>query len=414
MAGALPRPRLGLAIYLGLALRNLWRNPQRTALSLLTIVVATAVVTFLEAVNDGWMTDLRNNFIHSYNSHLQIRAAADQGQGPAIIRDPSAIERALEGHPGVAAWAPRLEADGLAAVAGSNVGVRIIGVMPERERHVSRLRHMLVGGRCFAPDAGQRVVLGHQVARTLGVKPRDQVVLTSQTPEGELRTGLFTLCGIIRSGSPQIDRLFALMPMAGLRDWLGTPDGITHMAVRAAGHEDVAEVEEHLRQALAGAPLETLSWQEVDPMVGQWLRFSDAYGLMILAIVVALAIAQVSNTMVMSVYGRLPEFGLMQVLGTRSSQLFAMVAFEAMLLVTLGGALGYGAGAAAVGLSAGGIDFSALAGAFEFFFMEPVIHPRLTHETAARVALGLAVAGVLGALYPAWRAARLDPLEAMK
>lgn len=413
MATALPRPRLGLATYLRLGARNLWRNPQRTLLSLLTIVAATAVVTFLEAVNDGWMNDLRNNFIHSYNSHLQIRAASARGQGSEVIHDPAAILEALADQPGVAAWAPRLEADGLAAVAGANVGVRIIGVMPERERRVSRLRHMLVGGQCFAPDAEHRVVLGYQVARILGVEPRDRVVLTSQTPAGELRAGLFTLCGVIRSGSPQIDRLFALMPMETARDWLGTPGGVTHVAVRATGHERVAAVAAGLRQALAGKHIKVMSWQEIDPMVGQWLRFSDAYGLMILAIVVALAIAQVSNTMVMSVYGRLPEFGLMQALGTRSGQLYAMVAFEAMMLVILGGALGYGAGAAAVALSAGGIDFSALAGAFEFFFMEPVIHPRLTHETATRVAVALATAGVLGALYPAWRAARLDPLEAM-
>jgi putative ABC transport system permease protein len=103
----------------------------------------------------------------------------------------------------------------------------------------------------------------------------------------------------------------------------------------------------------------------------------------------------------------------MSALGTRSRQLFAMVTFECLILVVTGGALGYGLGAAAVASTAQGIDFSALAGAFEFFFMKPVIHPELTHETAIKVVIALGLATILGGLFPAWRASRLDPLEAM-
>lgn len=413
---ALPKPRLHLATYLRLALLNLRRNPQRTALSLAAILVATTVVTFLEAVNDGWMNDLRENFILSYNGHLQVHKAGHMASGELAdyIADPAPIVAALEDNPRVRAWSPRLEADGLASVAGANVGVHIIGVEPTRERHVSRLREMLVGGRCFAPDAERRVVLGHDVAATLGVEPEDQLVLTSQSPQGELRAELFTLCGVIRSGSPHIDRLFALMPIDTARDFLAMEGGVTHIAVRAHHHAAVPALATRLENSLAEDGFEVQTWQDIDPMVSQWVRFSEAYGLIILTIVVALTIAQVSNTMVMSVYDRLPEFGLMAALGTRSGQLFAMVGFEALVLVVAGGLLGYAAGAGVVAATAGGIDFSALAGAFEFFFMEPVIHPRLTHETAARVAVSLAVAGVLGALYPAWRAARLDPLEAMR
>jgi ABC-type lipoprotein release transport system permease subunit len=294
------------------------------------------------------------------------------------------------------------------------VGVQVVGVKPSRERHVSRLRKMLVHGRCFALEAKRRVVLGYEVARTLGLEPKDQLVMTSQAPSGELRSDLFTLCGVIRSGSPQIDRSFAVMPIETAHAWLGMDQGVTHIAVRVADYRAVPGLAERLRGRLNPAEFQVLSWEQVDPMVSQWVRFSAAYGFIILTIVVALTIAQVSNTMVMSVYDRLPEFGLMQALGTRSGQLFAMVAFESLILVVAGGSVGYGVGAAAVAMSAGGIDFSALAGAFEFFFMKPVIHPLLTHETAVKVAVSLGLATILGGIYPAWRASRIDPLEAMK
>jgi ABC-type lipoprotein release transport system permease subunit len=405
-----------LDTYLRFSLRNLWRNPQRTLLSLLSIVVATSVVVFLGALNDGWMQQMRENFILTYTGHVQIHAPGhlESGKLADYIRDPQPAMKLLEDDPAVAAWSPRLEAAGLASVAGASVGVRIIGVLPPRERHVSRLRRLVTTGRCFRPGEERRVVLGQDIARTLGVRSGDKLVLTSQTPDGEVRSDLFTLCGVIRSGAPQIDRQFALVPIDGAREWLDMEGGVTHIAVRVKDHRRVDEVAGRLEAGLDSGRFVVARWQDIDPMVSQWVRFSEAYGFIILAIVIALTIAQVSNTMVMSVHDRLPEFGLMEALGTRRRQLFAMVALEALVLVLLGGTLGWLAGAGLVALSAGGIDFSALAGAFEFFFMEPVIRPVLTQPMALKVVAALGLAAFLGGLYPAWRASRLDPVEAMK
>ncbi|MEN8176813.1 MAG: ABC transporter permease, partial [Pseudomonadota bacterium] len=409
------RPGLSLGIYLAFGLRNLWRNPRRTLLSLLSLVLGTGVVTFLGAVNDGWLKEMQENFILTYTGHVQIHARnhLDTRRITDYVRRPSEIKDILEKTPEVAHWTRRIEVPGLASVGAASTGVQILGVEHLGEHRVSRLHRLISAGRCLDGTGPNQLVLGQDVAVTLNAVPGTQVILTSEGPDGQITSELFSVCGVIRSGAPQLDRVLAIIPLPTAQRWLGLGSGVTQFVISAHAHEQVEKLEQQLRAALAADTYETVSWAEIDPMVSQWLRFGEVYGLLVLGIVVALTTAQVGNTMTMALYERVREFGLMEALGTRSVQVFTMVAWETVLLVLIGGALGYAAGAVAAGLSSQGIDFSAFSSAFEFFFMEPVITPVLTREMALKVLASLFLALVLGAIYPAWKASRLNPVEAM-
>ena len=150
-------------------------------------------------------------------------------------------------------------------------------------------------------------------------------------------------------------------------------------------------------------------------MVEQMLEFADVFTYVILAIVGAVVLAEIVNTMLMALHERVREFGLMAALGTRGAHLFAMLLWEGVILVVAGGAAGFALGAAAA-LFFGrvGIDLSAFADAFSFFYMSPIVYPVLTPDTSAKIIGAVLISAVLAGLYPAWRATRLNPVEAMR
>jgi len=164
------RPSLPLLVYLGFGLRSLRRNPQRTLLSLASLVIGIGVVTFLGALVDGWLHGMHDNFILTYTGHLQVQAPGfhDSGSLEDAIRDPAPVEAVLAQEPAVAAWSERLEASGLASMARGSTGVILLGVQPEREKEVSRLLELVTPGDCLDGGRDDALVLGSEVAATLG------------------------------------------------------------------------------------------------------------------------------------------------------------------------------------------------------------------------------------------------------
>ena len=404
--------RLPLSSIVQIAARNLLRNPRRTAITLSTLVVGIGCLTFLSALNRGWLDAMKDNFILGIAGHVQVHAAPG-GSGP-LLPAPGTVGEALADTGGIRAWTLRLQASALASTATAAASAAVLAVEPSREPLVSRLGHCLGAGRWLAPGSGRDLVVGAALARQLEAVPGDRVVLMGQALTGDVASEAFRLRGVLCPIGPEVDRTLVLMPLERAREWLGAEGGATHAVVRAATHDAADTVAAALAARLPPA-YEVRSWREVDPMVRQWVAFSEAYGLVVIAIVVALVVLEVLNVMLMAVHERRRELAVMQAVGTGAGQLFGLLLAEALLLVGLGALLGYGAGAGAVHLAGHhGIDLSRFAEALEFFYMSPVIHPALTTETELRLLATTLITALLAGLYPALKAARLDPAETLR
>ncbi len=166
----------------------------------------------------------------------------------------------------------------------------------------------------------------------------------AQRPNGEMVSEIFFLRGILETGAPQIDRTLALIPLNAAQAWFEMGESVTDIVIRASSHEKTAGLQQQLNQEFSDDGYEILAWQDLDPMVSQWLEFSDAYGLIIILVVVALVLTEILNTMLIALHERQKELGIMIAIGTRKSQIFFMLLIEAVMLILLGGALGYGVG----------------------------------------------------------------------
>ncbi len=409
--------RLGLLTYLLLAVRNLLRNRRRTIITLLTMVFGIAVLTLLSALNDGWLSQMKSNFILSYTGHVQIHSRGFEASQNLrdSIEDPAQITRLMQSYPEINGWTLRIRTSGLASIGGGSAGIQIMATDPEQETWVTSMHERISVGDWLRPGMSRDLLLGTTVAQTIGAKVGDRVILMAQRPSGEMVSEVFYLSGILETGAPQIDRTLALVSLDSAQEWLLMGESVTDIVIRAEQHEDTELIVRLFRQQLSERRYEIMAWQALDPMVSQWLEFSDAYGLVIILVVVLLVITEILNTMLISLHERQKELGVVVAIGTTRFQIFSMLLFEAVLLIFIGAALGYLAGSLMVyAFAETGIDLTDYANAFKFFYMNPVIYPELTQSSALRILGATLVAALVAGLYPAWKATRLRLHKALR
>lgn len=408
---------LGIWTYFLLAIRNLMRNRRRTTITLLTMIFGIAVLTLLSALNDGWLSQMKTNFILSYTGHVQIHAKGFETSQNLrdSIKHPQEIIRLMQSYPEVNGWTQRIRTSGLASMGGDSASVQIMATDPEQETWVTSMHERVNDGKWLEPGKNKELLLGITVAQTIGAEVGDRIVLMTQRPSGEMISEAFHLVGILKTGAPQIDRTLALIPLSSAQAWLKMGQSVTDIVIRAERHDDTDQIVRLFRQQLSEKTYEIMPWQTLDPMVRQWLEFSDAYGLVIILVVIILVITEILNTMLISLHERQKELGVMVAIGTSRPQLFSMLLFEAVLLIFLGAALGYLAGSLLVyAFAQSGIDLTSYANAFKFFYMNPVIHPELTQSSALRILGATLVAALLAGIYPAWKATHLRLSRALR
>jgi len=404
-----------LHIYLSLAMRNLQRNAMRTGLTLFAFVVGIGALTFLAAMNDAWMLSMKNNFILTQTGDLQIHHQGFEDQRKIKDNiDPQPVLSALQGEQRIRASSLRIRATGLASVARASTGVNIIAVQPQQEQRVSRLASFVVKGAWLTDDDPRALLLGITLAEHLSVELGDKIILMTQSTTGDLVSEVFRLRGILRAGNPDIDKTMAIIHLTTAQRWLGLGQHVTDVVIRAQQHRDTEALYNYFSHQLA-APYEVTRWYDVAPTIREWIAFSDVYTYIILMIVVVIVLAEALNTMLMSMHERIREFGLMEALGTKKLQIFYMMQCETMVLVLLGGGVGYAIGAL-LSLYYGhvGIDLSSFADAFTFVYMSSVVYPVLSVASAMKIVGTCLLAASVAGLYPAWKATRLQPVEAMR
>jgi len=409
-------PRLGSGYYVAISLRNLRRNPRRTLITLITMIFGISTLTLLGALNDGWLDQMRSNFILSFTGHIQIHSHGFETSQSLqdSITDPGEVIRYTD-YETIIGWTQRIRTSGLASLGSSSAGVLIMATDPEQETWVTSMHENVNAGRWLNPGMTDDLLLGHTLARSIGAELGDKIILMAQRANGEMVSEVFYLRGILRTGGPQIDRTLAVIPLNTAQHWLSMGESITDIVLRAEHHDDTEDLYRLLTQHLSSQRYEILRWQELDPMVSQWLSFSDAYGLVVIFVVVLLVLTEILNTMLIALHDRQKELGIMAAIGTGKAQIFMMMMLEAVIIILIGSLLGYLSGGLLVFLlREQGIDLSHFSNAFQFFYMDPVIHPLLTLESARRILGTTLIAALIAGIYPAWKATRLSITQSIR
>ena len=400
-----------------LAWRNVMRNRRRSLITIASIALGLAALTFLWAFIDGMNRQMVENTTRYFAGDVQAHLKGYHGDPNLDLTIPDAepLLNALRGDPAVAAASVRLEGKALASQGDKSRGVMFVGIDPATEPRVTDLFKAVVDGAALDGRAAGGVLIGEKLAESLGVKAGQDIVLVGQAYDGSVASSRLPVRGIFRTKIDELDGYLAVATLPVVREFLAAPLGISAVALKLRDRTALKEVQARLSSQL-GDRYEVIGWPTLVPMVAVSLRYHEVMGYVVLLIFFVMVGAGVANPVLMAVLERTREFGIMLAVGTSQSRLLRLVLYEALLLGAFGLLLGnlVGIGLAA-GLGKTGINLSAFeAGLRTMQGLSDVVYPVVRLERSAMISLLVFGIAAAVALYPAFKAARLDPVAAIR
>jgi ABC-type lipoprotein release transport system permease subunit len=399
-----------------LAWRNIFRNKRRTLIAGAAIGIGLAALIFSDALIQGMLSQMIRSATAAYLGEGQIhrqgfRLTQDAG---LTINDPVKVLAELAKDPDVEAFAPRAEGFGMITSPTDVSAVMVVGIDPDREKALSRVDENIRQGTFFAGSEGRDIVIGSGLADSLGVALGDRVVITvSQAQSGDLSQDMFRVSGIYRFGVKEMDEGFAFIRLAKAQEMLGIGTGLHEIALKFRDIEFATRKDNPFWQKYSAGGNEAVSWATLLPQLRDSLGLfgvSLAFMAVILFGVVAFGII---NTLFMSLYERMFEFGVLRAVGTRPSGVRRLIVFEAGALSLLSIAIGAILGlvvtliVARTGIDYSGIEFAGTA------FYEP-LYPALQVRQFILYPLATFAFTILMGLYPARVAGRMRIADSLR
>jgi ABC-type lipoprotein release transport system permease subunit len=394
---------------------NLWRNPRRTAITVAALALGMVTLAFTISMMVGMTRDLIEGGTSLLIGHVEVHARGyrpDRSIFDTIPGDGRILAARLRAQPGVRGATPRAGSYALISAGEHSAGTEILGIDPATEPTVSTLLEHLVAGRAVA-DGAKEIAVGPRLARTLAVSPGDDLVVLTQAADGSLGNDVFSLTGVFRTGVDAIDGGLAVTGLDDLQDLLVLERGRIHeIAIRGSDPTTAPELALHLRQVVGSSGIEIAAWPTLAPEITAYVSMSDGWLRIMYLVVLSLAAIAILNTMLMAVFERFREFGVLAAIGMRPAQIVLLVCAEvaALAAVSLVAAVALGA-PLLHWLIHTGIDLRSLTAGFTLsgVAMSPILRGAWTSREFAVSAALLVAFALLSGLYPAVRAARVDP-----
>ena len=402
--------------FVRLAWRNLFRNKRRTAIASLAIGIGLAALIF----TDAFIVGMNNNMIHSATASLlgegQVHAPGFRtALDPELtVRDLGEVTELLRSDPLISHFALRAAGSGMATSPAEARPVFVYGVDPETERYLSQVDDTLREGNFFDGEGGRDLVLGSKLAKLLQSSLGDRIVITlSRAGSGEISQELFRISGIYEFGIPELDGGMIFVRLATAQKMLGIGEGVHEVALKFRDTRDALRKDLPIWKNLAATGNEAVSWAELLPQLKAVFDMTAVFLAVTGLILFGIVTFGIINTLFMSFYERMFEFGVLRAVGTRPSAIRKLIVFEAgglaLLSLVMGAVLGFALTfiAAKTGIDYRGIEF---AGAT----VRDLIYPEMSPGQFVIYPAAVFVFTLLVSFYPAHAAGKLNPADAIR
>ncbi len=395
-----------------LSVRNLFRHKRRNFMLLLAITVAVAGVVVTNALIRGMQFDMREAAIANLTGHIKVLA-------PGYLDDPNiekSFELASDWQPDLPAtdvegWAARIRIPAVIMSERETRGVQFVGVDPASE-NISFLGDVAISGERLSDAADSRVLIGVELAQQLETDVGRRLVLITQGLDGRNREAGFRIAGLYDAEGTSLEKQFVFTGVEALQD-LVEAAVVTEVSIKLTDERFEAGIKDSLRGFFS--TLDVMDWQELEPQAAAMFVYVDSAIFIWFLVIMGALIFGLVNTLITAVMERIREFGMLRAVGMKPGSVVVQVVLESTLIMLVGVVAGVLAGwLLATQWLGDGINLSQWAQGVEMAGMRSVLTPHILAQDIVLVTVLSLVFGVLAALYPAWRAVKIKPLEALR
>lgn len=406
-----------------MAWRTLTRNRRRTFLTSFSIAFGIFLAVTFTGSGDYSYTNMINTSAVMGYGHITV-AGKGYNERPSLSRwlgHAGMIMEKARTLPGVEGCYPRIMGQAMFAAGAKSAGGAFMAIDPRRETaaHNFFLRS-IVEGEMFDDSNGRGAVIGAAMAEKLNLRLGKKIIVTVTDKDGQLTSELLRISGLFRTGDTAADSTIVLAPLGRMQKTLNYgKDGVSFVAVYVDDLRNVETVRKELGKALAGAgDMEILGWRKTQPDLAGLIAVDRLFNYLMQLLVGLVIAAGIMNTMQMSVLERNREFGIMMAVGMGPGQVVKLVLVESFWLGLLGIVMGIVLTAPWFAyMSRTGIDFSGFIGddySAGGVLVDPVMKIRLFKESAFFILLAVFILTMAASVYPAIRAGRILPVDAIK
>ncbi len=406
-----------MRLYLRLAWRNIWRHSRRTAIVVIAMGFALALMMIYDGTIAGFEQAIYGNAIRILGGNLQVHAI---GYGESNSKDPllpltdaqSVVAAALK-QPQVVGASRRINTGGLTTNREGAFPLVVTAIEPELEAPISLVAQNIVAGRYLRADDGDQVLIGKGLADAMGVQVDDRITLAGKAAHEQMRQRTVTVIGIYDVGLRDIEKRTVYMSLGEAQSLYGLPGQATEVIISLTKLGQERAVATALSAAIPGYEID--SWETSFPELQAAIGTKGAVMNVFSVIILMIAGIGILNLLLMAVYERTREIGLLGAMGLRPRQISTLFILEGTMMGIAGVAFGIALGLSLTAiLGRVGFDYSAFASLTSYTaLITGRIYPTLGVEKLPARALTVAIIASLAAVIPAREAAQREPAEAL-
>ena len=397
-----------------MAFRDLGRNRRRSFFSALAVAVGLALLMLLASVIQGEMGSALESAIQLQTGHIQIRSASyDENKSSLkwedLVENPDQIVTKIAALSQVKAVTPRLYASGFLSTGDESTGVRIYGIDPQSPAN-NPYREGMLSGDFLTADDSNGLLIGRPAAAKLHLQVGDKVSLSVNTSNGDVQEQTFVIRGIYTTNTYGFDSSTIFLPLAKAQ---AITQAENHASTIYILLKDTSQTDSVARALKAPAGLKVFTWKDLNKLFVEFETLANSYIGFFYLIILAITASVIVNTLIMSVYERTREIGILSAIGMKGRRIMGLFLAESFLLAVGGILMGLILGGFAIflfnikGYYVGNMGLNGM-------LISDTIRARLTTDNTIRVSIMTFVATILSGLYPAVMASRMEPVQALR
>jgi ABC-type lipoprotein release transport system permease subunit len=398
--------------FISMAFRNLGRNRRRTFFSALALTLTLALLMFIVAFFNGEVQTSMESTLRLDSGHIQIRAADYDPDKLSVaweylIENPEQVAAQVAALSQVQVATPRLIASGIISAGDETTGVQVMGIDPASSAN-DPYREGLVSGQFLTADDREGILIGYPLTETLGLKVGDQLNLLVNTSDGSVDEQLFTVRGVYTTGSTNYDKGLVFLPLVKAQTFSGAGNHASYIFVLLHDREQADTV----AAAIKSPKYQVKTWVELNDLFVVLDDYSNLIISILNLIVLGVAATVIVNTLLMSVFERTREIGILTSIGMKGRQIMGLFLLESTILAIGGIAVGLLIGWALIAyFGQVGIYFGDLG--VSGFYLGDRIYAFITLQDTINLTITALVITLVSSLYPARLASRMEPVEAL-